>query len=315
MEDYEYRKFESRSLDKSLSIIHPEWYNDVRILTVLKERSDYWKIKRLYKIYTAFVSIYGQDRVDFTCTGLRTYSFDVIIHFPIVKISNTRNEHHVIYDLYFILSLELNAYGYRTTFSIEEWCKEYAHSHLSNTRKTNWCLGDSGTLNLFLTQLKGYNDRPIEVEQLEYLAFAIGAYVEHESIEGKPYRYMKDIKVVNSSATPYIEPNISEKLAYTIPFNYSIVHNWITINDDAVLDVLNTDEVSQEVFGKKLVEFSMQLSLPSITSTEVIFKGAYLIQKVIESEVKKYELPQYYRQLFINKLEKIINKHVYENVR
>lgn len=134
----------------------------------------------------------------------RNFDLELIIHFPETIVTNRDFIKHTIKDLYFIIkfiktgnSYDLKFTGKRSTYSINEIVSGYNHSHLPSTNLrtinnwkfgTEWCLGASE-----LTNYK--NIVNTSKENLQMLLLLIPNYISYESIEGRPYKYLKDVGI------------------------------------------------------------------------------------------------------------------------
>lgn len=139
------------------------------------------------------------------------------IQFPEIVISNTRKETHVIKDLIvqieFTSSLNrlVNIRGTRVTRTVEEQNTGYSHSHLTSyknmARFSAFCLGHSPLATIVNT----ITADDLNTDNFEMLCTILDRYVRHESIEGGPYLYIRDIKNVRSTHTPslYVPESIN----------------------------------------------------------------------------------------------------------
>lgn len=157
-------------------------------------------IEILHKIYSIVKEYYGEEHTD-----LQEISEDdwkegsdssyILIWFPEVEITNSREEKHTIRDLYVRLRINgeahLGAFEMTVaTFTNAQWMSDYAHSHLPGiTGFTTPCLG-SGPITSTITILRSED---FDETSWEILCSQIEDFVKWESVEGGPYRYMKDI--------------------------------------------------------------------------------------------------------------------------
>lgn len=168
--------------------------------------------------------IFGEDRVYIPSNQidlfLIDYKYSLYIHFPILTITNSRKEKHIIKDLYvkfditcdsLYSSLGINMYGRRLTLSISEFESNYGHSHISGRSERDFsafCLGSSDFARLILDT---------KIEKTEYawnmMLLSLENYLKWESIEGGPYKYMNSIcygeQISESAAAPYLAEIIS----------------------------------------------------------------------------------------------------------
>lgn len=130
---------------------------------------------------------------------IREYSFNIIIRFPELKITNSRNQAHTIRDLYVMIPMKPNGLltkqmkGIRATLSQAEAEVGYMHSHLpiQYLPDIEWCSFCLGT---------GEISQPMALLRTEYsdvnftlLCLHLQNYVVWESIEGTPYITMNNV--------------------------------------------------------------------------------------------------------------------------
>jgi hypothetical protein len=130
--------------------------------------------------------------------------FKVIIKFPLVTIKNSRNESHLIRDLFVKISMGItgtggvkinNLSGARTTVTYDEYHSSYCHSHLSFNKEQigkykDFCTG-SGEINNIKMMFNG--EQVFNKDIFKLYLFHLQTFVSWESIEGTPYRYMSSI--------------------------------------------------------------------------------------------------------------------------
>jgi hypothetical protein len=122
--------------------------------------------------------------------------YKVIIYIPEVTIVNSNGKSHLIKDTYVSicfktdLKVEGTIRGMRTTFTRDEWVSQYTHSHLSSlcTNFREFCTG-TGPINQVISILKTEYD---EIN-FEMLCYHIQTFLEYESIEGTPFKYLEQI--------------------------------------------------------------------------------------------------------------------------
>lgn len=149
----------------------------------------------------------------------------IIIHFPEINITNTRKDKHTILDLFVRIVLNIreenrlmirDTQGARMQMSYAEYSSNYAHSHLSvNMVKPgdgtpvwgSFCTG-SGHINEAISEVNA--DGFQEADFIKYLLY-LHTLVTWESLEGTPYRQMRDIFPRFQSASGY-SPNKNSSL-------------------------------------------------------------------------------------------------------
>lgn len=170
-------------------------------------------------IYQQFVDYFGEDKVDLqnynsakfkitsweiTDNHFNSNDWVIIVHWPVVKVSNEFDESVEIWDLYAITiisslgDLRGKPYFNRSTYDRVQWVSDYAHSHLSGINKNNLkefrpsCLG-SGPINGTIRRLHGTDYTDLDIWNL-YI-WELDKYVHVESISGVPYRKIRNIGV------------------------------------------------------------------------------------------------------------------------
>lgn len=141
----------------------------------------------------------------------------LIIKFDKFNITNSSRQSHEITDLYVLLPFNIAnddkitfygaLYGGRGSVSTVEKIANYNHSHLSGDWNviSQFCLG-SGPIHNYILE---FNRNPNE-NNLFSILYNIKIYVEWESIEGRPHRYMRNIGKVE------ILPNETPRNGYNL---------------------------------------------------------------------------------------------------
>lgn len=183
--------------------------------------------------------VYGEERVI-------EEKHRVIIHFPEIEISNSKEKKHTIRDLY--VAVYINCYddieaqedgayvvdvhidGVRTTFSLVEAIHKYTHSHISGGGFCQWspfCLGSSS----FGILMGSIGLEPTE-PQWQLFFLALDRYVRWESIEGGPYFMIENLSYRNIIDNTTIKEELG-KLIGKMPLEcFDIVGPRITMKDD-----------------------------------------------------------------------------------
>lgn len=173
-------------------------------------------IKLVDDIYT------GAWDLDFATFEDEYYLQGIVIHFPHILITNRDKLEHNIEDLFVRIPLKiidkririLKLQGMRTTLSYFEYCSNYFHSHLSmniytktlySGMYTDFCVG-SGEIVMYTSN---FNADGFSEEVFTAYLLQIMSLVGYESIEGTPFRYLKDIG-----------PVADYQSAYRIPITY-----------------------------------------------------------------------------------------------
>ena len=156
-------------------------------------------IETLHKIYSIVEEYYGEDYTDLQEVSEMDweegdYSY-IMIWFPEVRIFNSRGETQTVRDLYVRLVIKdtarLSDFQMAVaTFTASQWMSDYAHSHLPGiTGFTHPCLG-RGPISSTITLLRSED---FDETSWEIMCSQIEDFVKWESVEGGPYRYIRDI--------------------------------------------------------------------------------------------------------------------------
>jgi hypothetical protein len=135
----------------------------------------------------------------------KTTFYHLKIRFPEVTIRNSKGLKHKILDLFITLKIDLEGrmwhsmFGERGNLNYAEFRSTYGHSHLSGGIKGmgEFCLG-SDSIGMLMSDLRNstyFRDPKRWLRRLEALLFQLEAYVAWESLEGTPFKYIKDIAV------------------------------------------------------------------------------------------------------------------------
>ena len=140
----------------------------------------------------------------------------LVLYFPRVTITNRERKSHLIKDIFVRIPFFINQRerlgierieGGRTTLSYAEYCSHYYHSHLSiyaigsiSSRSqppmySTFCTG-SGEINIYQADMN--SEGITEARATAYL-MQIMTVVGYESIEGTPYRHIRNIMIRDAS--------------------------------------------------------------------------------------------------------------------
>lgn len=150
---------------------------------------------------------------------VRDLTKEFIVYYPEIIITNSTKKSHVITDLYVKFSFDYFGRLHhsfrinRGSYSDQEWYSSYKHSHTSGSFPNEIdyfsapCLG-GGPINSTIAVLK--NTTLETFSELEIVQFLIlmDDFLKWESIEGVPYKYIKDI---SRDGYRTISPNRSPK--------------------------------------------------------------------------------------------------------
>lgn len=129
---------------------------------------------------------------------------DVILYYPELTIKNSQGYSHKMYDLFFKVSFKNTTtqeyYLYllnvtRTTLTEVEYANNYVFSHTNKPITTDWgnlCLGDASTPLGTLYSILKFPEN-LDEDTLEQLFLTIDNYLQWESLEGGPYRGIKNL--------------------------------------------------------------------------------------------------------------------------
>lgn len=264
-------------------------------------------------------SIFGCERVDIQTYGS---TFSLKIHFPELKISNSKGQEHIIRDIYAVIKLtDLNLYsamnkasvtifGFRTTFTLSEYRSRYVHSHLHSNRgmhESPFCLGSS----LFGISLCRIGMSLQETDWMMML-LSLENYLKWESLEGGPYIKMCNI----CSDTSITQLDISRelnKIINDIPKDVWEIENEIRViphhpslirflNDKFPIRSYNDiNEESQKKYLKSANKY-VKGGFQSLT-----WKGNRLECKVIPDVVEKDEKLKPVSPAIIEEIERLLN--------
>jgi len=120
----------------------------------------------------------------------------VILYYPEIEITNSLEIKHIIKELYVRIEFDyvnknfipsINLVGYRGKISNAEYNESYYHSHLSGN-VGNFCLGSSELRSHLVLMNRGYTQTDLEV-----FFILLDNYVRWESLEGVPYKSIKNL--------------------------------------------------------------------------------------------------------------------------
>lgn len=185
-------------------------------------------------IYDVFKEYYGEDKVDLQKNNSPFSNdtfYSIIVHWPEVVVTNEYDESITIWHLF--AQIQINPYGRlmdnpkfnRSEYNEIQWNSDYAHSHLNGINKssiTHWrksCLGEGPINNTIAklrashwTEYQGNNriDHDYENQSLyldmqvwQLFCWELDKYVHIESLEGGPYRRLKNVGMFNGRSNNY----------------------------------------------------------------------------------------------------------------
>ena len=168
-------------------------------------------------IYKKACFLFGEDRVDIDNNLLTIY-------YPKITIKNKNGLEHDMLDVYATIEIRSNKarlyYISRGTLTSSEIREGYLFSHVSwgwrnSPRSSDICFGTNENPVLKLMD----NEKSDNIRNVEQWLLALEFYLNWESLEGVPYRFISNVK--------------ADKNFYTSASR-------VRINDDIILDVYNT---------------------------------------------------------------------------
>jgi hypothetical protein len=203
---------------------------------LISVRSDYQKEQ--FKLFidtmlVAFSRKYGDNwDVHLVKENMKQYSINFFTIFPSITITNSENCSHVIKDLivvfpiggrenidkFFIRRIQ----GGRASYAMKEIDNQYSHSHLKSSVSSNslnepfhtdeFCIG-AGDLSFLETVLRSN----FNVRDLEGFLYEVDATVQWESIQGTPYKHIKDLTGNKNSIVKESSYSVSGFVSQFIP--------------------------------------------------------------------------------------------------
>ena len=281
-----------------------------------------------YKKYVvdAFLSIYPNGDVIEDEGYLQ-----LITYFPEIRITNSTEQEHLMTDVFIRYSFDTylkclsNVEFARTSATDAELSSDYLFSHLSGGRLGKWysdfCYGDDTPLANLTKQMKS----GVSISFVEYFLL-FREYLNWESLEGRPYRYIGNIK----------KSNIKEYFMYEYIYEGRLPEFYRSILD--VIPNLNyaVENVTRNKLKLKLTQQSVDLldeKLSSVdssfnfirsngvsgtsrandflVSSNVVYKGETIVPKVISTE--ETSTPKIHLTILnriVNKLEELASNNL-----
>lgn len=281
-----------------------------------------------YKKYVvdAFLSIYPNGDVIEDEGYLQ-----LITYFPEIRITNSTEQEHLMTDVFIRYSFDTylkclsNVAFARTSATDAELSSDYLFSHLSGGRLGKWysdfCYGNDTPLANLTKQMKS----GASISFVEYFLL-FREYLNWESLEGRPYRYIGNIK----------KSNIKEYFMYEYIYEGRLPEFYRSILD--VIPNLNyaVENVTRNKLKLKLTQQSVDLldeKLSSVdssfnfirsngvsgtprandflVSSNVVYKGETIVPKVISTE--ETSTPKIHLTILnriVNKLEELASNNL-----
>jgi hypothetical protein len=239
--------------------------------------------------------IFSEERVD-----INLVDNAVIIYFPEIIITNSKNLFNKVDDLY--IRFKLNQFdiescwlgvafeGTRTKLTLRDFQSNYTHSHLHGSSRykfSNFCLGSSD-FNLILQEIMSAPTK----YNWELLLMSLENYLKWESLEGGPYCKIEDIKYRNSHIEYESILNELYKWGGNIPNTaFDLVRNSFTVSAinkhfaecvNEYAGIRDAENYTNEQLDSWL---SCAVSDIEENSTPLIFKGNIIPRVVYYNEV------------------------------
>lgn len=245
---------------------------------------------------------------------------NIIIYFPKLIIKNSLDIEHELLDVYVQFSFKYNnnlildnIYLYRATYKDYEVAHNYTFSHASNTcgnrvSKASFCFGKTPLADI----IDNYSYKGIDFRQIVPLIFAFKEYLEWESIEGVPHRYLTKLKpysidriyvseftkeskiILQELYTKYLESfTYKFELNHHNGYRASISKESKELIKKHILKIINESEIINENVKEDLIGYSDGDSFGKLKPLKDIkvnfqsfnFKGNVVDTKIIETEL------------------------------
>lgn len=254
---------------------------DIKDKQLIKRRSVEDFKKQLFEAYPYFEQtidgIY-RDHWDINYHHILN-NFCLIIKFDEFTIINSKRQSHIIKDLYVLIPFNVkedkvlignSLWGGRGTVSNVEFIGQYNHSHLNGSwdNISTFCLG-SGPIHKYILE---FNLKPNE-HNLFSVLYNVKIYVEWESLEGTPHRYIERL-------------GKGEITTETKSLNFIPVFNKYIKEFKLPLKIFTSNNITQLKIDENILEVELLKIIPD--------------QKVYKNRTTG----KYYRDKIINFLEK-----------
>jgi hypothetical protein len=290
--------------------------------------------------------------------------FEFVIHYPDIVITNTAKKTRPIKDLFVSFDMLYipedipqkspetiriidSLKGMRTTFYRDDLRNQYSHSHLPSLHYTpsHFCLG-TGPLSSMAIDGRNLTRKFFEGKDMNLYAKAwfynLEEYVKWESIEGRPYRRIGDLRatsveITENSAANYRISWIDNVMEYLkknptevsfrlnngkieIGLTANVMNFCIQLGVPKVLKATN-GKFYKEDDGGNSISFEKELARTKPFS----FNGKLIPFKVLEDETQQFEKQPYVHPAFLlhlretiknklnNEFAKIYNSIQFEN--
>jgi hypothetical protein len=181
---------------------------------------------------------------------------DFYIRFPEITITNSRKKTHIIRDLFVRFSIRpddgtflVGLYGCRGQLTRAEIYSDYGHSHLSGLSGGNFdgfCLGSDYIIDI-MHSIRSFKD-PLYFKKFEGFLYQLGEYVRYESIEGRPYRYIRNIGFRSrreNQSSSVIASAVNDIKVHFRGYKY---YPDFSLDSDFGVTIINTEEYERLLF-------------------------------------------------------------------
>lgn len=270
-------------------------------MEALKEqyRELYFTTQRVEELASG---IFGADRVD--VVDAEKNSFDVIILFPELTLTNSEDSRHDVKDLYVKFNVlpkieqfgktgtykaEIKMTGRRGKLTLREYESGYHHSHLPTSLR-NWgefCLGSSA-FKMVLEETK----MELSEDAWMKLLLSLPNYLNWESLEGGPHFKMRGLGYKESVGQGELEQELT-RITGGIPKDVWTINEQLTIipAHPALHQYFNTFSKIRKISGysaeqyKKIMKEKQRTLEYSYREHPIIWKGAEIKPLIIEEEI------------------------------
>lgn len=296
-------------------------------------------MKALEEVYPSLWDIHFSITEDFKGLEgevLQFKNFYIIIKFPKITIKNSLNLTHEIEELFVKIHIKIltsgslkifpEIQGVRTLVTKQEWDSNYSHSHLSTDNSsigtyTVFCTGSGEINNLGML----FNSKPTDFDIFKMYLLHLETFTSWESLEGTPYRYIKNIASQDSYLQNYSDSmwDIHYRAFYIYLKENNIRLEWF-INGDNRPEPIIPEEVGINFIkihlkkipsyytvvkssSGKLVSISTS-EMPVIPERSILFQGEQIklkITNVVEVKTPTLYLHPHFINYVIRKFKKI----------
>jgi len=243
-----------------------------RYLFIPKHTLKEIEVESMIDTATAVLEKHMPGRYFYSRTGQGFY-----LHYPEIQITNSLNIKHKIIDLVVFLPIRddyfnSNIKGIRFAYTPAELNAGYAHSHMNgNNGLVDFCRGGGSPFdNLINSMQEGFS-----AAKFELFLFQLQSYLEWESVEGRPYKYLIEINeksgysptndVVSSIKTAYareainfIDPSLII-LNYGVPFFDPGVNPEAYMKMEEKVTIAMMNKLSTFDFNRAFVDYDPEM--------------------------------------------------------